>query len=116
MAPFRGVPVIAYHKTLAYLADWLGLAPGRVRRAQAGHPAQPDPRGQAARRGPRPQGAAVIQEENYPDTTSRLVASKIPAALVRIPGGTNFQKGQSYFQYLNEVVGRIAAGLESGPG
>ena len=46
------------------------------------------------------------------DTTSRLVAEKVPAALVMLPGGTDFRGGQGYVQRMEELVKRLEQGLQ----
>jgi zinc/manganese transport system substrate-binding protein len=55
---------------------------------------------------------AVLQEEYYPDATSRLVAQRIPAALVRVPGGPDYQSGQSYLDYIERLVTLLEQGLK----
>ena len=47
------------------------------------------------------------------ETADRLIADKIPAALVRIPGGPALDRGHSYVDYMNEVVARIVRALAS---
>ena len=69
-APLRGAPIVTYHKTFSYLADWLGLRAGRLPRTQARHPAQPAPRGQGCWRWPSSSKVRlVLQETHYPDAT-----------------------------------------------
>jgi zinc/manganese transport system substrate-binding protein len=113
-APYRGAPFISYHKTLTYLADWLGLEEAGFLEPKPGIPPNPTHVAQLLGQSRIRKVRALVQEEKYPDTTSTLVAKKIPAALVRIPGGVNFQGGQSYVAYMDQVVDRIAAGLKSG--
>jgi zinc/manganese transport system substrate-binding protein len=116
MAPFQGAPVIEYHRTLTYLASWLGLVEAGYLEPKPGVPPNPTHVAQLLALARARKVRAVIQEEKYPDTTSRLVATKIPAALVRIPGGTDFHKGQRYVDYMNELINRIAGALKQGSG
>jgi zinc/manganese transport system substrate-binding protein len=114
MARDRGAAIVEYHRTLVYLADWLGLEVVGSLEPKPGIPPNPahvaELLGQARARGVR----AIVQEERYPAAASRLLAEKIPAPVVGIPGGTNLQGGQSYLQFLDEVVRRLHAGLAAG--
>src|SRR5262249_26455163 len=58
----------------------------------------------------------VLQETYYPDATSKLVADKIPAPLVLVPGGTNFAGGQTDIPHPDGVGGGLAQALGGGPG
>jgi zinc/manganese transport system substrate-binding protein len=113
LAPQRGTPIIEYHKTLSYLASWLGLQVVGAVEPKPGLPPNPSHVAQLLARARIQKVRAIVQEEYYPDATSRLLADKIPAALIRIPGGANFQAGQDYLHYLDEVIRRIAAGLSA---
>jgi zinc/manganese transport system substrate-binding protein len=111
MAPFHGQAFIEYHKTLAYLADWLGLEEFGAAEPKPGLPPNPSHVAQLLVRARVRKVSAVIQEDRYPEATSRLLAEKIPARFIPIPGGTDFQHGQSYVDYVEQVVQRIASGL-----
>jgi zinc/manganese transport system substrate-binding protein len=52
----------------------------------------------------------VVQEAFHPTRTSELVAKKIGGKLLRIPGATNFQAGQSYVAFLEQVLKKLAEG------
>jgi zinc/manganese transport system substrate-binding protein len=111
MAPFRGRPFIEYHKTLVYLADWLGLKEFGSAEPKPGIPPNPSHVAQLLARARVNKVSAIIQEDKYPDAATRLLAQKIPATFIRIPGGTDFQHGQRYRDYIDQVIKRIAAGL-----
>jgi zinc/manganese transport system substrate-binding protein len=60
----------------------------------------------------RKQGVKVIlQESFYPDTTSKLLAEKLPAKLLRLPGGADFKAGQSYIDHMDQLVDALAKAL-----
>ena len=113
LRPARGTAIVTYHRTFTYLADWLGLEQIGFLEPKPGIP--PSPRhiasllATAKQRGVR----LVLQENHYPDATSRLVASRIPAPLARVPAATNWRAGQSYVQHLDEILGNLAAILEA---
>lgn len=113
---YRGTPIVAFHRTTAYLADWLGLVEVDYLEPKPGIP--PNPAHVA-----RVLGAArarnvrlITQEQYYPDVTAKLVAEKIPAALVQLPGGTRFERGQSYVEHVEEVAAMLRAALRRTPG
>jgi zinc/manganese transport system substrate-binding protein len=110
LQPLRGAPIITYHKTFSYLADWLGLAQIGFLEPKPGIP--PNPRHVAsllalarARK-----VRLLLQESHYPDATSKLLAGRIPAPLVRVPSATNLPAGESYLQHLDVVLEKIATG------
>jgi hypothetical protein len=52
-----------------------------------------------------------LQETYYPDATSKLVASRIPAKLVEITSGANVNTGEGYVQHLDVMLNAIAIAL-----
>lgn len=111
LAGLRGAPVIAYHKTTAYLGDWLGFSPIAFLEPKPGIPPNPSHVAQVLTQGKQKKARMVMQEEYYPSTTAQLVASKVPAPLVILPGGTNFRGGQTYVQHIEDMVTRLEKGL-----
>lgn len=107
----RGAPVIAYHRTTAYLADWLGFTPIAFLEPKPGIPPNPSHVAQVLALGKAKKARLVLREDYYPEGTARLVASKIPAPVIVLPGGTNFRGGQTYLQHVEEVVGKLEQGL-----
>jgi zinc/manganese transport system substrate-binding protein len=116
MAPYRGAPVIGYHETWIYFADWLGLDQAGFVEPKPGIPPNPAHVAQLLGLGRARKVRAILQEEFYPDTTSKVLAKQIPAPLASVPGGTKFAEGQAYVAYLQDLVGRIAAALGSKSG
>jgi zinc/manganese transport system substrate-binding protein len=112
LAGLRGVPVIAYHKTTSYLADWLGFTTLAYLEPKPGIPPTPSHVAQVLTQGRKQKARLVLQEEYYPDSTSKLVASKIPAGLVILPSGASFRNGQTYIQRMEELVKRLEQGLK----
>lgn len=111
LAGARGVPVVSYHKSLTYLIDWVGLVEVATIEPKPGVP--PTARHVAAvikdgkQRGVR----LVLQEAYYPDKTCKLVAQKLGAKLVRIPGGADIGKGQGYIAHMDKLVAGLAGAL-----
>jgi zinc/manganese transport system substrate-binding protein len=107
LAGLRGVKVITYHKSLSYLADWLGLQVVEQVEPKPGIP--PNPRHVADLLGlAHAQGVKLLlQEAWYPTNTSRLVADKAGAKLVSLPSAPDFNQGKTYLDFMNELVGRL---------
>ncbi|MBN1204806.1 MAG: zinc ABC transporter substrate-binding protein [Myxococcaceae bacterium] len=111
LAGLRGVPTVAYHKTTAYLADWLGFKNLGYLEPKPGIPPTPSHVAQVLSLGRQQKAQLVIQEEYYPDSTSKLVASKIPAGLAILPSGAKFREGETYLQRMERLVQRLEQGL-----
>lgn len=111
LAGLRGAPVIAYHKTTAYLSDWLGFTTITFLEPKPGIPPNPAHMARVLALGKQKKARMVLQEDYYPDTHSRLVASRIPAPLVVFPGGTDFRGGETYLQHMEKVVTHLEKGL-----
>jgi zinc/manganese transport system substrate-binding protein len=114
MAPYRGTPVIGYHKTWTYLCDWLKLEQSGFLEPKPGVPPNPRHVAQLLAQARQLKVRLVLQEEHYPDATSRLVAERIPAPLVRLPAATNFPGGETYQEHVGRMLGAIAKGLGAG--
>ncbi|QSQ27418.1 zinc ABC transporter substrate-binding protein [Pyxidicoccus parkwayensis] len=111
LAGMKGAPVIAYHKTTAYLADWLGFDSIAFLEPKPGIPPNPSHVASVLAQARQQKARMVLIESYYPDTTAKLVASKIPAPLVIIHGGTDFRAGETYIQHIDELVGRLEKAL-----
>jgi zinc/manganese transport system substrate-binding protein len=112
LAGLKGTPVVAYHKTTAYLADWLGFQTIAYLEPKPGIPPNPSHVAQVLGLGRQRKAKLVLQEDYYPNTTAQLVASKIPATLVVMPAGTDVRGGQTYLQRMDELVRRLENGLK----
>ncbi len=109
LEPLRGAPVIQYHRSWPYLADWLGL---RVVSDVEPKPGVPPTPVQVARvlKLAREQGVSLILQESYfPQTTAALVAEKAGARLVVLDGGADFAGGQGVDERFEALVARLEA-------
>jgi zinc/manganese transport system substrate-binding protein len=111
LAALKGVRVISYHKTTAYLADWLGFQTIAYLEPKPGIPPNPSHVAQVLMQGRQQKAKFVVQEEYYPDSTSKLVSSKIPAGLVIFPSGANFREGETYVHRMERLVERLEKAL-----
>lgn len=113
LAPYRGTPVIAYHRTWAYVTDWIGIQPIEYLEPKPGIPPNPSHVARLMGLARQQRVQVILQEDYYPDKTAKLVADKIPAALVRVPGGPDLTKGQSYIDYIQLMVTALEQGFVS---
>jgi zinc/manganese transport system substrate-binding protein len=103
----RGAHVLAYHKSLTYLADWLGLQVVEHIEPKPGIP--PNPRHIAhVLSVARTQGVKlIIQEAWHPRATAEMLAEHGGVRLAVIPGGPDFNRGQGYFAFMDTVISRL---------
>jgi zinc/manganese transport system substrate-binding protein len=111
LRPLRGKPVVAYHRSFAYLADWLGFDVVAHVEPKPGVPPNPRHVAEVIEAMRQKQIKLIMQESFYPDNTSKLIAEKTSAKLVTIPGGPNVAGGESYIGFVNTLVKRLAAAL-----
>jgi len=107
----RGREVIAFHRSLVYLANWLGLEVIDHVEQKPGIPPNPGHVAALIQRAKQQRVRALLQESWYPTNTSELIAKKSGARLVRLPGSTNFPGGQSYVDFLDQIVTALSGAL-----
>jgi zinc/manganese transport system substrate-binding protein len=113
LAPYRGAPIVAYHKTWSYVADWLGLDQVGFLEPKPGIPPNPQHVASLLGLARLRKVRLVLQESYYPDAASKLVAEKIPAPLVLVHGGTNFAGGESYEQHIDGLVESLGKAFDA---
>jgi zinc/manganese transport system substrate-binding protein len=116
LAPHRGALVLGYHRTLAYLADWLGLSEVEFLEPKPGIPPTPGHVARVIATGQQRKVAALLQESYYPEATSRIVAQKIPVPLVKLFPGTDFNRGQSYIDHVEANVAQLERAFQAKAG
>jgi zinc/manganese transport system substrate-binding protein len=101
--------VVVYHRSWIYFESWLGLTEAGAIEPKPGIP--PDP-GHVAQLmvGMRAQGVrAILTEEFYPQTTSKLLADKTGASLLVISGGAGDSQG--YLGRVQQAADKMLAAL-----
>jgi zinc/manganese transport system substrate-binding protein len=104
-------PVVTYHRSFVYLAEWLGLTVAIELEPRPG--VAPDP-GHVATVLSTMRSASVhviLQEAWYPSSTSRQLAELAGATLITVDGGPDFAGGESYTDWLRTVTEAIHASL-----
>lgn len=103
--------IVTYHSSLPYLLNWLGLQEATTVEPLPG--IDPTPRHTAnVLQTMRTRGLRVIlQEEFYPRSTSNTLANMTQGEVVVLPGGTRFERGESYIEHIREVTRLIHAAI-----
>lgn len=112
LAPYRGTPVITYHKSWIYLTRWLGLDEVATLEPKPGIAPSPRHVAQVIRLAQQKKVRILVQEAYYPSKTGELVAKKIGARLVNVPGGADVRSGQSYLDRMEQMVSLLEQGLK----
>jgi len=107
----RGTKIVTYHKSWVYLADWLGFEVVATLEPKPGIPPTSKHIAQVLAVGRKAGVKLVLQESYYPDKTSKLVAKKIPAIVISLPGGADLKRGESYIDGMELLVKALAAAL-----
>jgi len=112
LGPYRGTPVVAYHKSWVYFTEAMGL---RIVAHLEPKPGIPPSAAhvlrvvQTMRAGRVP---LLLQEEYYPDRTAKLAAEKAGARVLVLPGGARLDRGESYLTRMETLVTRVVAALK----
>jgi zinc/manganese transport system substrate-binding protein len=111
LAGVRGQQVITYHRSWVYLVDWLGLVDAAELEPKPGIPPTSKHVAEVLVAGRKAGAKLILQESYYPDTTSKLLADKLPAKVVSLPGGADFKGGEGYVEHMDKLVDAIARAL-----
>ncbi|MGE6759511.1 metal ABC transporter substrate-binding protein [Corallococcus interemptor] len=111
LAGLKGVPVVAFHRTTAYLQNWLGFKTIAFLEPKPGIPPTASHVAQVLVQARTNKVKLVLKEDYYADNNAKFIASKIPAPLVILPGGTDVRGGQTYVQRMELMVTRLEQGL-----
>ena len=111
LAKARGQKIIAYHDSLPYLADWLGIEVVEHVEPKPGIPPNPSHIAHVLERARADKVRAIVQQAYYPSGTSKLIADKAGATFLQIPGNPDFAQNQTYNAYMDDVVAKLAKAL-----
>lgn len=109
LGPWRGTPVITYHKSFTYIESWLGLVELGNVEPKPGIPPNAAHVARIAGVIGQRKVPILLQERWYPSNTAELIASKTGAQLVLITGMT--PDGHSYADHIDEIVKALHAAL-----
>jgi zinc/manganese transport system substrate-binding protein len=107
----RGQKIIAYHDSLPYLADWLGLEVVAHVEPKPGIPPNPSHIAHVLEVARTAKVRVLVQQAYYPSGTSKLIADKSGATFLQIPGYPDFAQAQTYAAYMDDLVAKLAKAL-----
>ena len=107
----RGQKIIAYHNSLPYLAEWLGVEVVEHVEPKPGIPPNPSHVAHVLEAARANKVRLILQQAYYPSGTSKLIADKAGAVFLQIPGYPDFAAGQTYAAYVNDLVAKLAKAL-----
>jgi zinc/manganese transport system substrate-binding protein len=111
LAKARGQKIIAYHNSLPYLAEWLGLEIVEHVEPKPGIPPNPSHIAHVLEVARADKVRVIVQQAYYPSGTSKLIADKARATFLQIPGYPDFAQAQSYPAYMDDLVAKLAKAL-----
>lgn len=114
LAPLRGKPVVTYHKSMPYLAAWLGFTVPISIEPKPGIPPSPSHVATVLATVQQKGVKLILQEVYYPQTTAELIQQRAGVQLVRLNGGADFAAGQTYIQRMDDMVAKLAAAIAKG--
>jgi zinc/manganese transport system substrate-binding protein len=109
LTKLRGRSVLAYHRSLSYLTDWLGLAVVDHLEPRPGIPPNPRHIAHVIEVGKASRVVAVLQEAWFPKNASSVVADKLGVKLIVLSTMPNFDRGDSYVSGMNALVSALTA-------
>lgn len=98
--------VVTYHQSWPYFLDWLSLMEIGTIESKPG--IAPDPAHVSWLLGQmrKVHADVILQESYYPNRIGKLLADKGNATLVVLPGGADFERGQTYLQFVSTLSSR----------
>ncbi|MCK6545632.1 metal ABC transporter substrate-binding protein [Myxococcota bacterium] len=114
LASLRGAKLVAQHKTLSYLSQWLGFTVVEHIEPRPGIPPSPSHVARVLTVAKAAGARAVVVEAYYPETTAKLVAERAGVPLVKLPGGADVKGGESYVARIERLAAALAAAVKRG--
>jgi zinc/manganese transport system substrate-binding protein len=108
LSKLRGRSVLAYHRSLSYLADWLGLRVVDHLEPRPGIPPNPRHIAHVIEIGKSERVVAVLQEAWFPSNAAKVVADKLGVKLVVLATMPKLDRGDSYVANMNQLVSALA--------
>jgi zinc/manganese transport system substrate-binding protein len=109
LSKLRGRSVLAYHRSLSYLADWLGLRVVDHLEPRPGIPPNPRHIAHVIEIGKSERVVLVLQEAWFPSNAAKVVADKLGVELVVLATMPKLDRGDSYVANMNRLVSALAA-------
>jgi zinc/manganese transport system substrate-binding protein len=109
MKPYAGAPVVVYHRSWIYFTDWLNFEEVGAVEPKPGIPPTPGHVAGLLTTMQQKGVKLILQESFYPEATSRLLAERTGATIVKKQGGPS--ENQTYLEYVDDIIERIGKAL-----
>jgi len=109
LAPFKGTPIVAYHASWVYFADFAGLSIVGYLEPKPGIPPNAPHLLELATLMKSRRVPLILQETWFGSSASEVLARETGAKLVAVPGTA--REGQSYLDHVDELVKDTIAAL-----
>lgn len=103
--------VVTYHQSWVYFLDWLGLEEIGTIEPKPGIPPDPPHVSRLLSHMRKVHADAILQEAYYSSRIGKLLSEKAGVPLVVLPGGADFERGQTYQAYLEALTGKVYAAI-----
>lgn len=108
LAGLRGANVVTYHRSLDYLARWIGFSIVENVEPKPGIPPNPGHVAHVIDAARATNARLLVQESWFPTDASKKVANEAGLRLVVLGAMPNFKSGESYVAFLDHVVRSLA--------
>lgn len=109
LAPYKGQPVVTYHKSWIYFVDWAGLTEVAFIEPKPGIPPNPAHVANVLTVIKQRNVPIILQEQWYSAATSELLARNSGATVVRVPGMT--PENGTYIGEMDTLVSEVVKAL-----
>ena len=104
--------VVAYHRSLVYLLDWLGLTAVLEVEPKPGIPPNPGHVARVLKTMKSRKARVIVQESFYPKKTSTTLVKLVGGRLAVFPGGADAAAGERFVDYLRAVTQEVYRALQ----
>lgn len=103
--------VVTYHQSWVYFLDWLGLEEIGTIEPKPGIPPDPPHVSRLMTHMRKVHTDAILQEAYYSSRIGKLLAEKTGVPLVVLPGGADFERGETYLSYVETLTRKVYAAI-----
>lgn len=111
MSPYAGAKIITFHRSWVYMTTWLDL--DVVAHIESKPGVSPTPRhiAKVIKTAKAESVGVIVQEDYYPSKTGKLIANKIGAQRLELPGATDFEGGETYVEHMDAMISALEKAL-----
>jgi zinc/manganese transport system substrate-binding protein len=108
LSALRGVKIVTYHKSLDYLARWIGFSIVENVEPKPGIPPNPGHVAHVIDAARANDARLLLQEPWFPTDTSKKIATEARLRFAVVPTMPNFASGESYVAFVDGLLETVA--------